>query len=58
MRLPWFDFVTLNKALLGPYFLAGVALGGAARIPLKTKSGLKALRCFWSVMSCSSNPEA
>ena len=28
----------VNKPLIGPYFLGGVALGGAARIPLKRAS--------------------
>ena len=30
----YYPLVSLNKALLGPYLLGGVALGGAARIPL------------------------
>ena len=29
----------VNKPLIRPYFLGGVALGGAARIPLKKRLG-------------------
>ena len=33
----------VNKPLLNPYFLGGVALGGAARIPLNFVTGHQTL---------------
>ena len=41
----------VNKPLLRPYFLGGVALGGAARIPLIIRSFIRVITPFVTIGS-------